>query len=57
MNPEAARDAGIAAQALGIGGQEQKMWRSPWTLSMRATLGQNLCWRSHGAGQAAWVRE
>ena len=24
--------------ALAMGGQEQKMWRSPWTLSMRATL-------------------
>jgi len=44
------------AQLSRIGGQLQNTWRSPWTLSMRATLGQNLCWRSHGAGQAAWER-
>ncbi len=45
-----------ADQSCVIGGQEQNIFRSPWTLSIRATLGQNLCWRSHNAGQAAWVR-
>ena len=33
-----------------IGTQAQKRFRSPQTLSMRATLGQNLCSRSQGAG-------
>jgi len=51
-----ARSLSKPTQLSRSGGQLQKIWRSPWTLSMRATLGQNLCWRSHGAGQAAWER-
>jgi len=39
------------------GTQEQKRFLSPHTLSMRPTLGQNLCSRSHGAGNAAVSRE
>jgi protoporphyrinogen oxidase len=40
-----------------IGGQEQKRLRSPYTLSMRATAGQNLCSHVQGAGNAACSRE
>jgi hypothetical protein len=39
------------------GGQEQNKFRSPYTLSIRAAAGQNLCSRVHDAGNAACSRE
>src|SRR5690606_6433732 len=40
-----------------MGGQAQISVRSPWESLTRPTLGQNLCSRTKGSGNAAWERE
>ena len=53
----AATRGGVGASSAPTGMQLQNRLRSPYTLSMRATAGQNLCSRVHGAGKAACSRE
>ena len=55
VEPASLELAGFARQAVAsasssTGGHEQNRLRSPYGLSMRPTLGQNLKSRSHGAG-------
>src|SRR6185503_5875604 len=48
---------GTQVEYASIPAQVQTGLRSPWTLSMRPTAGQNLCSLSQGAGNAACARE
>jgi hypothetical protein len=57
--PGGLRSSGTAAYSAASpsGGQVQKRLRSPQVLSIRATDGQNLASRTHGAGKAPVSRE
>ena len=48
--------AGIYEAKSETEGQEQTRLRSPWTASMRETVGQYLEVRAQGAGKAAFSR-
>src|SRR4029453_14073110 len=58
LSRTAINDRGYNASSnSSTGGQEQNRFLSPYTLSILAAAGQNLCSRVHGAGNAAFLRE